>query len=45
MQSSPSLTAVGTDTSNSALYFPWIRVQDPLDENRVRAFPPSGLVA
>ena len=45
MQSSPSLTAVGTDASNSALYFPWIRVQDPLDENRVRAFPPSGLVA
>jgi phage tail sheath protein FI len=45
MQSAPSLSAVGTDASNSALYFPWIRAQDPLDENRVRAFPPSGFVA
>lgn len=45
MRSAPSPTLVGADASNSALYFPWIRAQDPLDENRVRAFPPSGFVA
>ena len=30
---------------NAALYYPWVRVPDPLQENRARAFPPSGVVA
>jgi hypothetical protein len=29
----------------SALYFPWVKWPDPLEENRVRGFPPSGFVA
>lgn len=33
---------VGT---NAALYYPWIRMSDPLQEGRLRAFPPSGMVA
>lgn len=45
MQSAPSATVVGADARNSALYFPWVRAADPLDENRVRAFPPCGFVA
>jgi phage tail sheath protein FI len=36
---------IGADAPNSALYFPWLRAADPLDENRVRAFPPCGFVA
>ncbi len=30
---------------NAALFFPWINAADPLDENRVRPFPPSGFIA
>jgi phage tail sheath protein FI len=34
-----------TNAKNGALYFPWVNAPDPLQENRVRAFPPSGFVA
>jgi phage tail sheath protein FI len=45
MQPDPSPMGVGADVPNSALYFPWVKAADPLDENRVRAFPPCGFVA
>ena len=34
-----------TNAKNGALYFPWVNAPDPLQENRTRAFPPSGFVA
>jgi phage tail sheath protein FI len=35
----------GADAINAALYFPWVNAPDPLAENRIRDFPPSGFVA
>lgn len=35
----------GADAINAALYFPWVKAPDPKQENRLRAFPPSGFVA
>lgn len=35
----------GSDSINSAFYFPWLRAPDPLQEGRPRSFPPSGFVA
>jgi phage tail sheath protein FI len=35
----------GADAANSALFFPWVRAPDPLQQNALRAFPPCGLVA
>jgi phage tail sheath protein FI len=35
----------GNDSINSAFYFPWVNAPDPLQQNRLRAFPPCGLVA
>ncbi len=40
-----ALTNHVTRTANAALYFPRIEFPDPLQENRSRAFPPSGAVA
>ncbi|MCL4436304.1 MAG: phage tail sheath subtilisin-like domain-containing protein [Thaumarchaeota archaeon] len=34
-----------TRTANAAIYFPHIKAPDPLSENRLKAFPPSGAVA
>ncbi len=45
MQSAQNPTVVGANAPNSALYFPWVNAADPLDEDRVRAFPPCGFVA
>jgi phage tail sheath protein FI len=36
---------VGTNSTNSAYYFPWVIAQDPLMSNRPALFPPSGFVA
>ena len=30
---------------NAAVYFPWVRIADPLSENRLELFPPSGVMA
>jgi phage tail sheath protein FI len=30
---------------NSAMYFPWVRAPDPLQQGRARDFPPCGFVA
>jgi uncharacterized protein len=35
----------GPDARNGALYFPWIKAPDPLQEGRLRPFPPSGAIA
>ncbi|MDE2154821.1 MAG: phage tail sheath family protein [Xanthomonadaceae bacterium] len=35
----------GNDAINAAFYFPWVIAADPLQQNRPRAFPPSGFVA
>jgi phage tail sheath protein FI len=35
----------GASAPNSALYFPWVRAPDPLQEGALRAFPPCGFVA
>ena len=35
----------GDDAINAAFYFPWVSAADPLQQNRPRAFPPSGFVA
>lgn len=35
----------GDDGINAASYYPWLRLPDPLQEGRLRAFPPSGAVA
>ena len=35
----------GNDAINAAFYFPWVSAPDPRQENRLRAFPPSGFVA
>jgi uncharacterized protein len=40
-----NLTNVVTRSPNAALYFPRIRAADPLRENRLREFAPSGAVA
>jgi Bacteriophage tail sheath protein len=35
----------GDDAVNSAFYFPWVNAPDPLQQGRVRPFPPCGFVA
>ena len=35
----------GADAINSALFFPWLRVPDPLQQNALRDVPPCGCVA
>ena len=45
MQSGPDATITGTDALNGAIYYPWLKAPDPLQENRIRAFPPCGFVA
>jgi uncharacterized protein len=35
----------GNDSINSAFYFPWVNSPDPLQQNRIRPFPPCGFVA
>jgi len=35
----------GDDGINAAMYYPWVRMPDPRQEGRLRAFPPSGVIA
>lgn len=35
----------GADAANAALYFPWVRAPDPLQQDALRAFPTCGFVA
>jgi phage tail sheath protein FI len=45
LSSAPSGALLSSDAVNSALYFPWVKVADPADQNRIRPFPPCGFVA
>jgi phage tail sheath protein FI len=44
-QNGPNGTIIGANSTNAALYFPWIQAPDPLFGNRLSYFPPSGFVA
>ncbi|RMI19510.1 MAG: phage tail sheath family protein, partial [Calditrichaeota bacterium] len=39
------MTNVITPDKNAATYFPYVQVADPLDDFRLKAFPPSGTIA
>jgi uncharacterized protein len=41
----PSGSITGDDAINAAFYFPWMKVPDPLQENRPRDVPPCGCIA
>jgi phage tail sheath protein FI len=43
--SGPSGALTGDNAINAAFYFPWVRIPDPLQENRPRELPPCGFVA
>lgn len=45
LNNGPDPTLTGSDSINSAFYFPWVLAPDPLDNNRIKPFPPSGFVA
>ena len=45
LKDSPDSKLTGSTGINAAFYFPWVRAADPLLENRLRAFPPSGFMA
>ena len=45
MQAGPNTALVAAPAINSALYYPWVKAADPLQENRIREFPPCGFVA
>lgn len=44
-QNGPNSALLGANSTNAALYFPWIQAPDPLSGNRLTYFPPSGFVA
>jgi phage tail sheath protein FI len=41
----PDTNTTGADAINAAIYFPWVKATDPMQDNRVGEFPPSGFVA
>jgi phage tail sheath protein FI len=41
----PALNSFMTRSANAALYFPYVRIPDPLQENRLADFAPCGAVA
>jgi phage tail sheath protein FI len=45
LQNGPPNQITGDDGINAAFYFPWVRGPDPLQENRLRDYPPCGFVA
>jgi phage tail sheath protein FI len=45
MKTGPDPALTGADALNSALYFPWVKCSDPLQENHIRDFPPCGFIA
>ncbi|TCV86761.1 phage tail sheath family protein [Sulfurirhabdus autotrophica] len=45
LQNGPDTSLTGNDAINAAFYFPWVLAPDPLQENRLREFPPCGFVA
>jgi uncharacterized protein len=45
LQTGPPAGTTGVFSVNSAFYFPWINAPDPLQQGRIKAFPPCGFVA
>ncbi|HEV7401752.1 MAG TPA: phage tail sheath subtilisin-like domain-containing protein [Chthoniobacteraceae bacterium] len=45
LQNGPNSALTGVDSINAAFYFPWVLAPDPLQENRLSEFPPSGFMA
>jgi uncharacterized protein len=45
MKNGPDTSLTGDDGINAAFYFPWIQAPDPMQEGRIRVFPPCGAVA
>lgn len=45
MASSGTTNLTGSDAPNSAIYYPWVRAPDPLQQGALRDFPPCGYVA
>ena len=45
LKDGPDIKLTGSTAINAAFYFPWVRAADPLQENRLRDFPPSGFMA
>jgi uncharacterized protein len=45
LNSGASPTLTGTDALNSAIFFPWVRAPDPLQQGALADFPPCGFVA
>jgi len=44
LKAGPGIIA-GTDSINSAFYFPWVLAADKLQQNQAREFPPCGFIA
>jgi uncharacterized protein len=44
-QRGPNSAILGPNSTNAALYFPWVQAPDPLFGNRLSYFPPCGFVA
>jgi hypothetical protein len=45
LQDGPDSSLTGDNAINAALYFPWLLMPDPLQENRPRDVPPCGFIA
>lgn len=45
VKTGPPTQLTGVDGLNAAFYFPWLNAPDPLQENRLAAFPPCGFIA
>jgi len=45
LQNGPDSSITQADSINSALYFPWLNISDPLGGGAVLSVPPSGIVA
>jgi uncharacterized protein len=45
LQTGPPGNMTGVNSINSAFYFPWVNAPDPLQQGRIRPFPPCGFVA
>ena len=45
LQTGPNSNITKDDAINSAFYFPWVNAPDPLQQGRIKPYPPCGFVA
>jgi len=45
LMNGPDTALTGDNAINAAFYFPWLKMPDPLQENRPRDVPPCGFIA